>query len=156
MLDRRRFVLLSGAGLLAACGGEPPPPPPGPATVNLRVSGEPGMNPGPDGSDRPVTVQVMRLRDLGAFNTADFFALQEDPSGALAADLAAMEQLAVPPGGAAATTLSVTPDAPFLALVALFRDPSGKVFRTAAPITPDANVTADVTLGPGGMAMTLS
>jgi type VI secretion system protein VasD len=114
------------------------------------------MNPGPDGSDRPVTMQVMRLRDIGAFNAADFFSLQEDPSGALAADLAGMEQLAVPPGGAAGTTVSVAPDAPFLALVALFRDPSGKVFRSAAPIAPDANVTADVTLGPGGMSMTLS
>jgi hypothetical protein len=41
MLDRRRFALLAGASLLAACGGEPPPPPPGPATVNLRVRASP-------------------------------------------------------------------------------------------------------------------
>jgi type VI secretion system protein VasD len=151
MLDRRGFLLLSGAGLLAACGG-----PPGAATVTVAASGTPGMNPGPDGADRPVTLTVLRLRDVGAFNSADLFALQSDPAGALAADVVGLDQLAVAPGGSASATISVGPDAPYLGLIALLRTPTGRVWRTSTPIAPGSTVTANVTLGPGGIALAMS
>ena len=151
MLDRRTVLILAGAaGLVTACGG-----PPGPGTLALNVQGQPGMNPGPDGSDRPVTLQVLRLRGLGAFNQADFFALQGDPAAALGADLVGASQVAVAPGATAATTVSFEPEAAFVGLVALLRDPGGRVWRTSAPVAPGSSVTANVTLGPGGMALAL-
>ena len=64
----------------------------------------PGMNPGPDGADRPVTLSLLRLKDAGAFMSADMFALQEDPAAALAADLIGMDQLPIAPGGTASKT----------------------------------------------------
>jgi len=152
MPDRRAFLILTGtAGLLAACGGGPP----GPASVAVNVAGQPGMNPGPDGTDRPVTVSILRLRDAGAFNSADFFALQ-DPATALAADLVGMDQVAVPPGGSAAQAVTMEPEATQLGLIALLRDPAGKVWRTAVPVAPGSTVSANVTLGPGGLALQLS
>jgi type VI secretion system protein VasD len=152
MPDRRAFLILTGAaGLLAACGGGPP----GPATVTVNVAGQPGMNPGPDGADRPVTVTLLRLRDAGAFNAADFFALQ-DPATALAADLVGMSQVAVPPGGSVSEAITMEPEATQLGVMALLRDPAGKVWRTAVPVAPRTTVTASVTLGPGGLALQLA
>lgn len=152
MFDRRGFLLLTGAGLLAACAGGPP----GPATVTVAARGTPGMNPGPDGADRPVTLTLLRLRDVGAFNTADLFALQGAPASALAADLVGMDQIAVAPGGTASATIILGPDAPYLGVVALLREPAGRVWRASAPVAPGSTVTADVTLGPGGLALSLS
>jgi type VI secretion system protein VasD len=152
MLDRRAFLLLSGStGLLLACGGGPP----GPATVNATVTGALGMNPGPDGTDRPVTVTLLRLRDAGAFTSADVLALQ-DPATVLAADLVGMDQVAVAPGGTVAKTLVMEPEATQLGVMAAFRDPTGKVWRQAVPVTAGSTVTANISVGPGGLAVQVS
>ena len=136
MLDRRTFLLLSGgAGVLLACGG-----PPGPATVNATVTGAAGMNPGPDGTDRPVTVSLLRLRDAGAFNSADVLALQ-DPASALAADLVGMDQIAVPPGGTVAKTVVMEPEATQLGVIALFRDPTGATAVLVVQMAPGQSKT---------------
>ena len=119
-MDRRAFLAIAAAtGLLAACGGKPP----GPAVVTVAVTGAPGMNPGPDGADRPVTLSLLRLKDAGAFNSADMFALQEDPATALAADLIGMDQLAIAPGGTASKTITFEPEATQLGLLALAARP---------------------------------
>jgi type VI secretion system protein VasD len=152
MLDRRAFLATTGAvALLSACGG-----PPGPATVTVAATGGAGMNPAPDGADRPVTVTILRLKDAGAFNSADFFALQEDPATALGADLLGMDQLAVPPGGTASKTVSFEPEATLLGLVASLRDPTGKSWRTVTPVKPGSTVTATVTLGASGLGVSMS
>lgn len=150
--DRRAFLALAGAaGLLVACGGGPTPP----GTVTVNVTGAAGMNPGPDGSDRPVTVSLLRLRDAGAFNTADPFALQ-DPAAALAADLVGMDQLAVAPGATASKVVTMEPDATQLGIMAALRDPAGKVWRMAVPVAPGAALTATVTLGSGGLTVAVA
>lgn len=153
MIHRRTLMLgIAATGLVAACAD----PPPGPAVVTIALTAEPGMNPAPDGGDRPVTVSILRLRDVGAFNAADFFALQNDPAAALAADLVGMDQLALAPGGAASKAVTFEPDAAFLGLLALVRDPGGRVWRLASPVAPGAVIAANVTLGPGGMALALA
>ena len=96
MPDRRSPYLPRARRCRRAAGGLRRPAAAGP-TVTVAVTGGAGMNPGPDGADRPVTVSLLRLRDAGAFNTADLFALQ-DPAAALAADLVGMDQLAVAAG----------------------------------------------------------
>jgi len=152
MTTRRAFFLTAGAGFVAACGGGPP----GPATVNVAVAGQPGMNPGPDGSDRPVTVSILRLRDVGAFNAADFFALQEDPAAVLGADLVGLDQIAISPGGSATKAISFEPEAGYVGVVAALREPGGRVWRAAAPVTPGSTVEANIALGPGGLGLQLS
>lgn len=153
MPDRRAFLLTTGAvGLLAACGGGPP----GPATVTVAATGEAGMNPAPDGSDRPVTLILTRLSSVAAFNSADFFALQEDPAGALGAELLGMQQVAVPPGGNASATVAMEPEATHLGVIALLRDPTGRTWRTAVPVEPGSTVTLNATLGPGGLALAVA
>ncbi|TIX38219.1 MAG: type VI secretion system lipoprotein TssJ, partial [Mesorhizobium sp.] len=101
MIDRREFIVALGAtGLLAACQSGPPKP----SAVTVNLTGAAGMNPGPGGGDRPVTVLVMRLRSTGKFNSADYFALQGDAGSALAGDLIGSDQISVGPGKTASKT----------------------------------------------------
>ena len=150
MLDRRGFLIAVGAsGLLAACQSGPPKP----SSVTVVASGLPGMNPGPDGAERPVTLQIYRLRSLGAFNSADLFALQADPAAALGADLIGVDTLVVPPGGQASKTIGFEAEAAFLGAAALLRDPSGKTWRASKAIAKESTVTISAKVGPSGLSL---
>jgi len=150
-MQRRGFLIAGLAGLLAACGGKKPP---GPAVVKVDVQGQPGMNPVDDGSDRAVTLLLLRLKDAAAFNTAELFALQTDPAAALGADLIGMDRLVVPAPAPSAVSKTVTfePEATQLGIVALLRDPQ-RVWRVATPVAPGMTATATVTLGAGGIEL---
>jgi type VI secretion system protein VasD len=149
MIDRRVFIVALGAtGLLSACQSGPPKP----SAITVRVTGGAGMNPGPGGGDRPVTVLVMRLRSTGKFNSADYFALQGDPGAALGGDLIGSDQIAVGPGKTASKTITVEPDATALGFVALIREPGGRNWRTTKSVSPGSQFTVNVTLGSGGIS----
>ncbi len=150
MLDRRQFIVVAGAGgLVAACQSGPTKP----SAVTVKATGGAGMNPGPDGSDRPTTLLLFRLKGLGVFNTADVFALQSDPAATLGADLVGSTQLVVPPGGTATKALTFEPEAAYLGVVALVRDPSGRKTRASLAIAQESTVTAAVTLGSNGLSL---
>ncbi|UVK54447.1 type VI secretion system lipoprotein TssJ [Mesorhizobium sp. AR02] len=149
MIDRREFIVALGAtGLLTACQSGPPKP----SVITVNVTGGAGMNPGPGGGDRPVTVLVMRLRSTGKFNSADYFALQGDAGSALGGDLIGSDQIAVGPGKSASKTITVEPDATALGFVALIREPTGKNWRTTKSVSPGSKFTINVTLGSGGIS----
>ncbi|WP_095080767.1 type VI secretion system lipoprotein TssJ [Mesorhizobium sophorae] len=149
MIDRREFVVALGAtGLLAACQSGPPKP----SVITVNVTGGAGMNAGPGGGDRPVTVLVMRLKSAGKFNSADYFALQGDAGTALAGDLIGSDQIAVGPGKSASKTITVEPDATALGFVALIREPGGRNWRTTKSVSPGSKFTINVTLGSGGIS----
>ncbi|QKD05225.1 type VI secretion system lipoprotein TssJ [Mesorhizobium loti] len=149
MIDRREFIVALGAtGLLAACQSGPPKP----SVITINVTGGAGMNPGPGGGDRPVTVLVMRLRSTGKFNSADYFALQGDAGSALAGDLIGSDQIAVGPGKSASKTITVEPDATALGFVALIREPTGKNWRTTKSVSSGSKFTINVTIGKGGIS----
>ncbi|HEY5817387.1 MAG TPA: type VI secretion system lipoprotein TssJ [Mesorhizobium sp.] len=149
MINRREFVIALGAtGLLAACQEGPPQP----STVVLNFAGKPGMNLGPGGEERPVTVLIMRLKSTGAFNSADYFALQGDAAKALGADLLGSDQISVGPGATASKTITVEPEAAAIGLVALVREPTGKKWRTTKSVSPGSQLTVNVTLGSGGIS----
>ncbi|TDW32678.1 type VI secretion system protein VasD [Rhizobium azibense] len=153
MLNRRDFIMVIGAtGALSACMGGPPKS----STVTVTATGQAGMNAAAGGGERPVTLLILRLKDVGKFNSADIFALQSDPSGALGADLVGSEQMTVAPGASASKTVAFPPEATFLGLVALFREPDGRTWRRSVPIRPESTVTANVVLGRGGMALALA
>jgi type VI secretion system protein VasD len=149
MIHRRNFVLALGAtGLVAACQSGPPKP----STVTVNLAGQAGMNPGPGGGDRPVTVLIMRLRSTGKFNSADYFALQGDAGSALGGDLIGSDQVAVGPGATASKTITVEPEATALGFVALIREPGGRSWRTSKSVSPGSQITVNVRLGSGGIS----
>jgi len=150
MTDRRTFILGTLAtGMLAACVQEAAP---GPGAVTVVAQGSSGMNPGPDGSDRPLTLQVLQLRGTGAFDGADFFALQS-PESALGADLVKSDQIALAPGGRVQRTIALEPGTVAIGVVAGYRDPSGKVFRTRSVISPTAQATFQLDVGRAGISL---
>ena len=150
-MDRRVVILsLGAAGLVGACGG-----PAGPGAVAVTATGAAGMNPGPDGTDRPVTVQVLQLRSLGAFNAADSLSLQ-DPASALGGDLISATPLAIAPGGTASANIALDPGVAAIGVVAGFRNPAGKQTRASAPVGPTDQKSATISVGSGGLSFSLS
>ncbi|PUB17277.1 type VI secretion system lipoprotein TssJ [Yoonia sediminilitoris] len=147
-LTRRTMIITGGSALtLAACGGEP-----GPGRVNVQASMVAGANPAPDGSDRPLIVSMFQLRGTDAFSAADVLSLQ-DPQTALGGDLIRTEQIVLPPAGAAATDFPIEMGAAALGIVAGFRDPSGKTFRTTIPLPATGDVPLTITVSSSGIAV---
>lgn len=147
MIHRREFIVGAGAlALLASCG------PAGPGSVTLVAQGVAGMNPGPDGADRPVTLQVVQLRGAGAFDVADALSLQ-NPAAALGADLIKADIIALAPGGKAEKTIALDPGCAILGVIAGFRDPTGKVFRVKSAISATDVVTFQLNVGAGGLLL---
>lgn len=147
MIERREFLAgMAGFGLLASCG------PAGPGSVTVVAQGSAGMNPGADGADRPLTLQIVQLRGSGAFDGADFFTLQ-DPAAALGADLIKSEQIALAPGATATLTIGLDPGVTMIGVIAGYRDPAGKVFRAKSAVSPTDVVTFQVNVGASGIAL---
>lgn len=149
-MNRREMLIALGAtGLVASCQSGPPKP----SKVTVNVAGGAGMNPGPGGGDRPVTVLVMRLKSTGKFNSADYFALQGDAGGTLGGDLLGTDQIAVGPGKTASKTITVEPEAAALGFVALIREPGGRSWRATKSVSSGSQFTVNVKLGKGGMSV---
>ncbi len=85
MMSRRTIRCAAGIGvlaLLAACAGGPPKP--AVAKAQLVVASD--VNPDAEGRASPVVVRVYQLKEEGAFNSADFFALFDKEQETLGAE----------------------------------------------------------------------
>lgn len=150
MIDRRGFLAGAAAlGALAGCGG---PEASGPGVVTIVATASPGMNAATDGSDRPLTLHVVQLRAAGAFDTADFFALQ-DPATALGGDLVKADQLVVAPGGTVTRAIALDGATTMIGVIAGFRDPGGRMFRASTSIAATDTVTFSVEIGAAGIRL---
>lgn len=146
MMERRTFVIGGmSLGVLAACV-------PGPGSATVTATGAIGMNPGPDGGDRPLTLQVIQMRGTGAFDGADFFALQ-NPAGALGGDFIRADQIALAPGASVTKVIGLDASCAALGFVAGFRDPAGKSFRAKSAVSPTDNVSFIVEIGAAGLVL---
>ena len=148
MTTRRDFLIGTAAlGLVASCG------PPGPGAVTVVAQGAAGMNPGPDGADRPLTLQLVQLRGTGAFDTADAFALQ-DPATALGADLIKAEQVALTAGVNVTKVIPLDPGVTAIGVIAGYRDPAGKMFRAKVAVGPTDTLTLALAVTASGITLT--
>lgn len=145
----RRTLLASGAAVLAlaACGGEKPP-----TVLSVTASGAKGMNPGPDGADRPVTLTVLQMSGSGKFNAADYYALQ-DPAAALGADLLRADQIVLSPGAPASKAITVEAGATAIGVLAGFRTPTGRNTRQLVTVPPKST-TMTISVGAKGLSVT--
>ncbi|MGB3315751.1 MAG: type VI secretion system lipoprotein TssJ [Albidovulum sp.] len=146
MIDRRTVLLGPAAlGLIAACT-------PAAGSATLMATGSAGMNPGPDGSDRPLTLHIVQMKGTGAFDSADFFALQ-NPPGALGGDLVKADQMVLTAGAGATKTIALDPATTAIGVIAGFRNPAGKAFRAKSAVSPTAKVSFAVEVGSGGIVL---
>ena len=146
-IPRRAFLVGGSARLLVACA------PAGPGAVTIVAQGAAGMNPGPDGADRPLTLQILQLRGAGAFDGADFFGLQA-ATATLGGDLVKADTIALAPGGKATKTLALDPTTALIAVVAGYRDPAGKQFRAKSAVSPTDTVTFALDVTASGIKLT--
>lgn len=145
-LDRRHFLIAAGAvAALAGCGGPAP-------ALTVSAQGATGMNPGPDGADRPLALTIVQMRGTGAFDAADFFALQ-DPAAALGGEFVKADQIVLTAGTPVSRVIAIEDGVSAVGIIAGFRDPGGKIFRakTAAPSGPAGMIVA---VSPSGIALT--
>ncbi|SDE43879.1 type VI secretion system lipoprotein TssJ [Ruegeria marina] len=145
---RREFVILGGVTAVAGLSGCL-----GPSAANLTVKavGTPGMNPGPDGADRPLTLTIVQMTGTGAFDSADYFALQ-NPAAALGTDFVRADQIIVSGATPVTKVISVQPGVAAVGVVAGFRSPAGKNFRSRVP-APKSSGGLTVTVGAGGISV---
>ena len=144
-MDRRAFFVAGGSALvLTACMG------PGSNNMTVTVQGTPGMNPGPDGQDRPVTVSILQMTSSAAFDSADYVALQS-PSAALGSDLLKADQIVLSGAGPVTRVIPVQSGAAVIGVVGGFISPSGKAVRQkiAAPSSDSGLI---INVGPSGIS----
>jgi type VI secretion system protein VasD len=148
--NRRSFLALGALGAaglaLSGCMDS------GPAQLSVTAQGEPGMNPGGDGSDRPVTLQVVQMTGTGAFNAADVIALSQDPSAALGGEFVKSDRLVLAPGGTASATVPVDPRTTVIGVVGGFISPGGKSVRATVP-APSNDSGLAISVGSGGISV---
>lgn len=151
MLIHRRRVLLTGAGALAglsltACTGEDPPP-----VLSVSAQARSGMNPGPDGSDRPVTLSILQMSGSGNFDSADIFSLS-DPQAAVGGELIKADNIVLAPGGSAGKLITVQPGTSVIGVTGGFRSPAGKTVRSKIAV-PAADQGLIILVGPNGISL---
>ncbi len=143
-LNRRIFIGGAAATLtISACKK--------PGTLTVSAQGMPGANPGSDGQERPLTIFLLQMSGTSAFDSADFFALQ-DPSAALGSELVKADQIVLTPGDVTTKTLTMEPTTTVVGVVAAFRDPAGKQFRAKTP-APSNNAGVILSVGPSGLQL---
>ena len=141
MLRTRLLPLLSVVAV--ACGGAAPaaaPPQaakPCPALpLTLAFSASPRSNALASGEGRPVQVRVYQLRSDARLRTASFEDVWQSDSKVLEGEVVSSEQHTVFPGSKQTITVAPKPDANYLGLVALFREPQGKDWLLTYEIAP--------------------
>jgi type VI secretion system protein VasD len=150
MLRRLAVFVALAASLVFATGGLFDPKP---SKLTVNLIGGAGMNPGPNGGDRPVVVMIYRLKSTGAFQQADYFALEGNAAGTLGGDLLGMDSVAVGPGRRASQAITVEVEAAALGFVAFVREPASRRWKSTLPISPGSNLTINVGLGKGGISI---
>ncbi|MGC4088537.1 MAG: type VI secretion system lipoprotein TssJ [Polyangiaceae bacterium] len=126
-----------------ACSSTPPPaappPPEKPCPVlepTLTLSASQRVNPTADGQGRPVQVRVYQLSADARLRNATFEDIWQKDKDALQADMLGVEQHTLFPGETKQVQLKPNPQAVFLGLVALFREPQGKDWYMTYELAP--------------------
>ena len=98
------------------------------------------------GRASPVVVRVYELRSSAAFDAADFFALYDNESEALGADLIGREEYRLRPAETLPYQRQLQPDTRFIGVVAAFRDLENSRWRqvTAVPTKPQSTIAIGI------------
>lgn len=117
---------------LGACSSTPPPQPkPKPEQCpavdpTLLMTATKRVNPSVDGEGRPVQVRVYQLVSDAKLRNATFEEIWQKDQETLTTDLKSVAEHTLFPGETKSVALKRSPEANYLALVALFREPQGK------------------------------
>jgi len=132
--------------LLAGCAtDEPKPtPPPPPTVVQLRIEALPDINLDGEGRPSPLLLRVYQLKELAAFNGADFFQLYQNEKSILGADVAGKEEFILRPGEKREVSFEAKPEAKAVGVFAAYRNLDSAQWRASTSFPP--NTTSIVKL----------
>ncbi|MEE4461940.1 type VI secretion system lipoprotein TssJ [Azotobacter chroococcum] len=121
-------AVLLVSGLLSGCSSTAPPMA---SAIPYQVKLNAGVNINPDilGRPSPIVVRVFELRSGGAFESNDFFSLQNRPELALGRELIGMEQVTLYPGEVKYVAGAGSPDARNIGILAEYRELDAKRWR---------------------------
>jgi len=88
--------------------------------LNAKIIASNGVNPNEYGRPSPVVIVLYQLKNIKAFNSADFATLYENPSQALGGDFVSQEQVEVAPGETSVFKCKLDPKTQYLGVVAAF------------------------------------
>lgn len=134
--------LFTVLGVLGACASTPAPPakssPEKCPVLDPRVSISAGqrVNPSAEGEGRPVQVRVYQLKSDAKLRNATFEEIWQNDRETLADDLNSVAEHTLFPGETKVLPLKRDPEANFVALVALFREPQGKDWFVSYELLP--------------------
>ncbi len=125
------------------CGGPPPaaaaaaPAKPCQALpLTLALTATQRSNALSSGEGRPVQVRIYQLKSDARLRTASFEDVWQTDTKALEGEVVSSEQHTIFPGEKKSITVQPKPDAAFLGVVALFREPQGKDWFLTYEIAP--------------------
>lgn len=125
--------LLMLLGILASCAGPPEKPPP---TLSLEIEATADLNLGPGGRPAPVVVRIYELKQQGAFSGAEFYALFDQDSAALGADLITREEFMLRPGELKRIERRLDPQSAYIGVLAAYREIDASHWRASTPLAP--------------------
>jgi type VI secretion system protein VasD len=144
MVRLNHFVGALAAGALAiGCGGTAPPPaaaaPAKPCQalpISLALTASARSNALSTGDGRPVQLHIYQLKTDARLRTASFEDIWQNGAKTLEGELVSSEQHTIFPGEKKTITVAPKPDAAYLGVVALFREPQGKDWFLSYEIAP--------------------
>jgi type VI secretion system protein VasD len=121
-------AVLLVSGLLTGCGSTPPPIASA-IPYQVKLNADANINHDILGRPSPIVVRVFELRSGGAFESNDFFSLQDKPELVLGRELIGMEQVSLYPGEVKYVTGAGSPDARNIGILAEYRVLDAKRWR---------------------------
>jgi type VI secretion system protein VasD len=129
--------------LAAGCGGPPPaaaaaaPAKPCQSVpLTLALTATQRSNALSSGEGRPVQVRIYQLKSDARLRTASFEDVWQTDTKALEGEVVSSEQHTIFPGEKKSITVQPKPDAAYLGVVALFREPQGKDWFLTYEVAP--------------------
>lgn len=127
-------IALAFACALTACASRDPNTAKEPVKLELSVVASSGVNPDDQKRAAPIVIRVYELKTDAAFNSADFFSLQDKDRAVLADDLVTRAQFQLRPGESRFIRTQTDPATTVIGILAAYRDLPNSVWRAAYPL----------------------
>lgn len=139
-----------GLAVMAGCASTPRPTT---TAVTLTLVAAADANPDGQGRASPVVARFYALKAPGAFESADFFSLQDKDAALLGTDLAQREEVVLRPGEQKEFRLTLAGDVHVLGFMGEYRDLNHAQWRRSQPLVPGQPIVLTVTYGARGIAL---
>jgi len=114
---------------LAACSSTTPAPKEEAAELQVLIVVSRSVNPDDSGRAAPIMVRLYELKSATAFQSADFFTLHDDDRKAAGADVLAVDEFILRPGGTETIRRKANPSTKAIGVLAAYRDLGKSVWR---------------------------